>query len=206
MLARAGQPTLLPCDAVCGAVSEREQCCLLGSLPAFSHFPRYPQANWALLVLVPGWTYVRSRTPWVSPTDSLVRLGVSPTATSTPAGVYSQRFGALFPHWSPGLWVCLAPQLFPLVYLHTEAGPLLRQPPPCLRVLSAWLPVPDPPAHLGECFFFNSLVVGHPYSSIFCQFFVFKFVVILLLFVQGGTMCLPTPPSWPTVEEQFRKW
>ena len=23
--------------------------------PAFSHFPRYPQANWALLVLIPWW-------------------------------------------------------------------------------------------------------------------------------------------------------
>ena len=38
-----------------GEVSEREQCQLLGSLLAFSHFPCYTQANWALLVLIPGW-------------------------------------------------------------------------------------------------------------------------------------------------------
>ena len=58
-----------------------------------------------------------------------------------------------------------------------------------------------PPTGLDECFFFNSLVVGLPYSSIFCQFwlfFVFKFVILLLV-VGGGTVCLPTPPSWPDV-------
>ena len=67
------------------------------------------------------------------------------------------------------------------------------------RVLSTWLPVSAPPTGLDKCFFFNSLVVRLPYSSIFCQFwlfFVFKFVVVLLLVVQGGTVCLPMPPSW----------
>ena len=29
--------------------------------------------------------------------------------------------------------------------------------------------------------------------------FVLKFVVVLLLVGQGGTVCLPTPPSWPEV-------
>ena len=38
-----------------GEGSEREQCLLIGPCPTFSHFPHYPQANWALLVLVPGW-------------------------------------------------------------------------------------------------------------------------------------------------------
>ena len=38
----------------------------------------------------PGrWVCVCSRTLWVSPVDSPVRLGVSPAA-STPAGVFSQ--------------------------------------------------------------------------------------------------------------------
>ena len=32
-----------------------EQCRLYSSLPAFSHFPQYTQANWALLALIPGW-------------------------------------------------------------------------------------------------------------------------------------------------------
>ena len=35
-----------------GEGSERERCHLLGSCPTLSHFPRYPQANWALLVLI----------------------------------------------------------------------------------------------------------------------------------------------------------
>ena len=39
----------------------------------------------------------------VSPMNSPVRLGVSPTATSTPTGVFNQRFEALFPRWNPGL-------------------------------------------------------------------------------------------------------
>ena len=30
-------------------------------------------------------------------------------------------------------------------------------------------------------------------------FFVFKFVAVLVLVVRGGTVCLPTPPSWPEV-------
>ena len=54
---------------------------------------------------------------------------------------------------------------------------------------------------LDEYFFFSSLVVRLPYSSIFwqfCLFFVFNFVVVLSS-VQGGTVCLPTPPSWPAV-------
>ena len=48
------------------------------------------------------------------------------------------------------------------------------------RVLSTHLPVFAPPTGLDECFFFISLDVGLPYSSIFWQFwlfFVFKFVV-----------------------------
>ena len=46
-----------------------------------------------------------SRPLWVSPMNSPVRLGVSPTAASTPTGVYSQRFEALFPlGWNSGLY------------------------------------------------------------------------------------------------------
>ena len=69
-------------------------------------------------------------------------------------------------------------------------------------VFSTQLTVSTPPTSVDEYFFFNSLVVGLPYSSMFCQFwlfFVFKFVVVLLLVVQGGTECLPMPPSWPEV-------
>ena len=65
------------------------------------------------------------------------------------------------------------------------------------------MPVSVPPTGMDECFFFNSLFVGLAYSMIFCQlwlFFVFKFVVVLLLVVRGGTVCLPMPPSWPEVD------
>ena len=83
-----------------------------------------------------------------------------------------------------------------------------HQQPPCLPQsashyiatcpLFPGLPISAPPTSLNECFFFNSLVVGLPYSSIFWLFwllFVFKFVVLLLV-VQGGKVYLPTPPSW----------
>ena len=136
-----------------------------------------------------------------------MRLGVSPTAASTPKGVFNQSFEALFPHAGTlGCTVCLAPQLFLPVYLHTNEGlPSLQSAaspsPPATalpRVLSAQLPISAPATSLNECFFFNSLVVGLPYSSIFFQFwllFISKFVVLLLV-VQGGTVCLSMPPSW----------
>ena len=53
------------------------------------------------------------------------------------------------------------------------------------------LPISIPPTGLNECFFFNSLVVRLPYSSIFWHFwlfFVFKFVVVLYLVVGGGSV------------------
>ena len=54
--------------------------------------------------LIPGWTgCVHSRTLWVSPTNSPVRLGISPTAAN-PTDFFSQRFwGFIYPHWNPGL-------------------------------------------------------------------------------------------------------
>ena len=72
-------------------------------------------------------------------------------------------------------------------------------------VLSTQLPISTPPTGLDECVFLNSLVVRLPYILIFCQFwfFVFKFVVVLLLVVQGGTMCLPTPLSWLEVPKSY---
>ena len=109
-----------------------------------------------------------------------------------------------------GFTVCLTTQLFLPVYLHANVGPPAPPATDCpgppaatlLRVLSTRLPISAPSTGLDEYYFFNSLVVGLPYSSIFCQFwlfFVFKFVVVLLLVVRGGTVCLPTPPSWPEV-------
>ena len=68
---------------------------------------------------------------------------------------------------------------------------------PC--ILSTLVVCLCPSYQSGWMFFFNSLVVGLPYSSIFWQFqlfFVFKFVPVLLLVVGGGKVYLPMPPSW----------
>ena len=52
-----------------------------------------------------GWVCVHSRTLWVSPANSPVRLGVSPATASTLTGLFSQRFwGFISLGWKPGLW------------------------------------------------------------------------------------------------------
>ena len=169
---------------------------MLHSLRDCSHSLHYPQANWALLVLIPGWVVcVHSRTLWVSPTTSLVSLGVSPSAASTPTGVFSQWSEALFPrNGDLGCMVCFAPPPFLLVYLCMNVGPwgllavalpalfhnlpllCVSQPPPCCKSSPPQLPVSAPPTGLHECFFFISLVVGLPCSSLFCQFWLFLFL------------------------------
>ena len=120
-----------------------------------------------------------------------------------PTGVFSQRFEALFPcPGALGCAVCFAPPQFLPVYLCANVGP---QAPPAAASLgppATALPsvLSGPPTGLDECFFINSLVVRLPYSSIFWQFwllFVFIFVVVLLLVVQGGKVYLPMHPSWP---------
>ena len=58
-----------------------------------------------------GWACAHSRPLWVSPTTSPARLGVSPTAAPTPAGVFNQRFEALFPRAGAlGCAVCFSPR------------------------------------------------------------------------------------------------
>ena len=114
----------------------------------------------------------------VSPTTSPVRLGVSPAATSTPAGVFNQRFEAYFPELE--LWVawsvtgstscCLTGQLQLCPSCSTICH-LARSASCCLAVSPLHqAAVSTPPTGLDECFFFTSLVVRLPYSSIFCQF------------------------------------
>ena len=77
-----------------------------------------------------GWFCVHSRTLCISPTNSPVRLGISP-ATTILTGFYSQRFwGFIFPCVPTGtlcFMVCLTPQLFLPVYLHANVG--LPSPP-----------------------------------------------------------------------------
>ena len=129
-----------------------------------------------------------------------------------PPHIFTVRgFGALFSHTGTlDYMVCLAPQLFLPVYPHTNVGPpgpqssalpvLVLQQLPCCEYSPPQLPISTPPTGLNECFFFNFLVVGLPYSSILGQFwlfFVFKFVVLLLV-VQGSKVYVSKPPSWPS--------
>ena len=104
MLTGVGQPTWLRVTLCGGGVQEGTM--LLAQLSAdFQLFPPLPTIK-----LGPfgadspgGWACICSRTLWVSSTNSPVRLGVSPTAASTPTGVFSQRLEALFPpHWNSG--------------------------------------------------------------------------------------------------------
>ena len=180
---------------------------MLHSLPVFSHFLRYPQSNWVLLVLLPSvGVCIHSRTLWVSPTNSPVRLGVSPAA-STPTGVFNQWCEALFPHAGTlDCAVChLVHQLLPCwpaaalpTPLHNPQLRWVRQPPPCRESsLPSCLSPPDcpvsaPPTGLDECFFFISLVVRLPYSSIFCQFWLFFAFNLLLSFfwLCGEAQCV----------------
>ena len=107
-----------------GEGSEREQWHLLCSLPDFSHLPHFPQSNWALLVLIfpDGWVCIRSRPLWVSPTNSPVRLGVSPAAALIPTGVFNQRFVFISPQWSQGLHGLLRSSAIPPSLYMRECG------------------------------------------------------------------------------------
>ena len=139
-----------------------------------------------------------------------MRLGVFPAAASTPTSFSVRGFETISLHWNPGLRGLSHSPFVPPGYLHADVGlptlPDASSPGPpattLLRVLSTRLLLPAPPLSLNECIFFNSLVVRLLYSSTFCQFwlyFVFKFVVVLLLLVQGGIVYLSTLPSWPEV-------
>ena len=130
-----------------------------------------------------------------------------------PQRFFQSGFEALFLHTGTlGCTVCLTPQLFLLVYLHRNVGPhalpassspvLVLQLPPCFESFPPWLPISSPPSGLDKCVFFNSLVVGLPFSSILWQFwlfFVLKFVILILLVVQVGKVNLPMPPFWSEV-------
>ena len=125
MFTRAGHPTLL-CDAVRGG-GVREGTMAFALLSAgLQSLPLLSISKLGLSDVDSsgGWVCVHSRTLWVSPMNSLVRLGVSPAAALTPMGVFNQRFEALFPRAGDlGFEVCFAPPQFLLVYLCVNVGP-----------------------------------------------------------------------------------
>ena len=159
--------------------------CWISVTPSATHNQIGPLWCW----FPSGWACACSRPLWVSPRNSPVRLGVSPAATSTPTGVFTQKFETLFPCARALCFVvCLVPPLFLPFYLWLNVGPwgwlAAAWPAPFHNPLPRWVhqllschesslprvPICAPPTGLDECFLFISLVVGLPYSSIFCQF------------------------------------
>ena len=145
---------------------------MLGSCSA-CHFPHCPHANCALsgatLVLIPGWVGLSNR---LSCETGSFSHHCNPHRFLQP-----EDLRCLFPHTGAlGCTVCLAPQLFLLVYVHMNVGPPAppaaaspTQPASCHLAVHPCHPscLPPPLPGLDECFFFKSLVVGLPKSSIF---------------------------------------
>ena len=195
-----------------GEGSKREQCYFFSSQLPFSHLDHYPQENWALLLilLVGGFVYILE--PFGSLQCTLL-WGWEFLPLPQPPHIFLVRgFEALFPcKGALGCVVCLMCQLFLLDYPHANVGPptppaatlpspVLQQPPclessppgcPSLPLLPVWMNVSSstPWFQMSTQFDFLAVLV----------FFVFKFVVLLLVVVQGGTVYLPTPLSWPEV-------
>ena len=108
-----------------------------------------------------------------------------------------------FPHWNPGLRSLSHSPVFPprlsariygiaqFASCHLAASPLLPS-CPSLPLLPVWMNVSPLTAWLLD---FPTV----RFSGSSGCFFVFKFVVVLILVVRGGTVCLPMPPSWPAV-------
>ena len=88
-----------------GEGSEREQSHLLGSWLAFSQFSRYPQANWALLVLIPGWVdSCMFQDPMGLSNQLSCEAGSFFCCLNSHRFFYSQRFwGFISPRWNPEL-------------------------------------------------------------------------------------------------------
>ena len=194
MFTRVKQPMLLlRCDAVCGE-GVREGTVLLAPLfVGFQSFPNYPQSNWALLVLIPEEVGLYILGPCGSLQWTLLWVWESLPLLPQPPQAFSVRsFEALFLcAGALGCGVCLAPQLFLPVYLHSIVGPpsteVAASPaPPATalpQVLSIWLPISTPPPGLDECFFFNSLVVGFHTVQLSVSSGCFLFLNLLLSFL-----------------------
>ena len=93
--------------------------CWISVTPSATHNQIGPFWPW----FPSGWACAHSRRLWVTPTNSSVRLGVSPAAALTPTGVFNQRFEALFHRAGAlGCAVCLASPPSLLVYLCANVG------------------------------------------------------------------------------------
>ena len=87
---------------------------------------------------------------------------------------------------------------------------LVHQPPPCHTSSMPQLLISAPPASLDECFFFNSLIVRFPYSSIFWQFWLFSFLNWLPFFwlrrKQSVSTYITKPINYNLKIKNFNSW
>ena len=148
-------------------------------------------------LLIPGWMGLYTFQDPVGLSSELSCEAGSFSRSCNPHRCFpSEALRLYLPARMLGCTICLAPQLFLLVYRHKNVGPpgppaatspaLVLWPLPCCESSALRLPISAPPTGLDECFFFNSLFVGLPYSLIFWRFwlfFVFAFVVVLRLVV-----------------------
>ena len=184
-----------------GEGPEREQCHLLLSLPAFTHFPHYPHSDWALLVLIPRWVGLCT---FQHPVGLSSKLSCDAGSFfCCPLTLHRCFQSELLRLYVPALepWVvqsvslpsCSSQFICTRMWDCPGCKPLPRCesfPPGCPAppLLLVWMNVSSLFPWLSD---FHA--VGFSVSS-GCSF-VFKFVVVLLLVVQGGTVCLPTPPT-----------
>ena len=139
-----------------------------------------------------------------------MKLGVSPTATSNCTGVFSQWFEALFsPHWNSGLG-CLSPGSAAAA---SQASCSFAHPTPQSSTSLGPLALPCHKSYLPSCPSPPLLLIWMNVSSLspwLLDFHSVQFSVSSGCFLflncchsfgcQGGTVCLPAPPSWLEVQ------
>ena len=151
-----------------------------------------------------------------------MRLGVSPTATPTPTGIFNQRFDTLFPlAGALGCSVCFAPLRSPPfvrficarkwgrsacpALRHSESGPLglSVQEWGATGSASGQTACPVRPTPRQSRSRHGHMSPSAPLLVWMNVYFLFPwcrtslpFNFLSVLVVRGGSVCLPTPPSW----------
>ena len=166
---------------ICAKHSARHKRQMMKQSQSLSHFHHYPQANWALLVLIPGWVGLCTFQDPVGLSNELsYEVGSFSCHFNPHRFLHSEVLRLYFPTLEPGVVQSVLIPSCSSQFICTQMWDC--QLPPCHMSSPPWLPISAPPSSLNECFFFNSLVVRLPYSLIFWQFWmVFKLVVFLLL-------------------------
>ena len=177
-----------------------DQIRLLSSQLAFSHFPSYPQANWALVVLIPGWVGLCT---FQDPVGLSNKLSCEAESFShcrlNPQTFFSHRCqGYISLHWNPGLHSLSQSGLSTpkcgttWSSSHCLAGCPLHPSCPSPPLLPVWMNVSSLTPWLSD---FHTV----QFSGSSDCFFILKCVVVLPLVVQGSKVYLAMPPSWPEV-------